>query len=207
MLEFDHVFCMVPPVGDWLTRLSDGGWEPDAGTSHPGQGTANRRILFAGQYLELVWVEDPAEARANPLRLDRRAEWAATGASPFGIGFRGQLTEGQREAFWLYEDLGFPLWVHRDSERRPERPLTFVLDIPPRQRPDGVRPRARLRAVQHRGPAPADIPPYAGPPLLHRPGPHRMELLVDAGGPVAVTDLLSIHVLADPDLESTCTPS
>jgi hypothetical protein len=205
MLEFDHVFCMVPRVGDWLARLSDGGWEPDAGTSHPGQGTANRRLILAGHYLELVWVDDPAEARANPLRLDRRAEWAATGASPFGVGLRGQLTEEQREAFWLYEELGFPLWVHRDNESRPERPLTFVLDVPPRRRPDVVRSRVGLRAVEHRGPAAADVPPYAGPPLLHRPGSHRMELLVDAGRPVGVTDLLSIHVVADPILGSTST--
>jgi hypothetical protein len=203
MLQFDHVFCMVPRVGDWLTRLSDGGWEPDAGTSHPGQGTANRRLILAGHYLELVWVENLAEARANRLRLDRRAESAATGASPFGVGLRGRLNKEQRESFWLYEALGFPLWVHRDNERRPERPLTFVLDLPPRRRPEIARSRVGLRAVEHRGPAPADIPPYAGPPLRHRPGSHRMELLVDSGRPVGVTDLLLIQVLADRSLGST----
>jgi hypothetical protein len=199
MLELDHVFCMMPSDGDWLTRLSETGWEPDAGTSHPGQGTRNRRLLLAGQYVELVWIENPAEARANPLRLDRRAEWADTGASPFGVGLRGRLTDEQCEAFWLYEDLGFPIWVHRDDERRTERPLTFVLDVPPRRRPADAGSRVGLRAVHHQGPAPPDVPPYAGPPLLHRPGPHRMEVLVDAGRPVAVTELLSIVVAADRD--------
>jgi len=205
MLELDHVFCMIPPGGDWLTRLSEGGWEPDAGTSHPGQGTRNRRLILAEQYVELVWIENPGAARANPLRLDRRAEWAATGSSPFGVGLRGRLTDGQREAFWLYEDLGFPVWVHRDNERHPERPLMFVLDVPPRRRPGDVGSRIGLRSVHHRGPAPADVPPYAGPPLLHRSGSHRMEVLVAAGRPVVVTDLLSIVVAAGPGQGSTST--
>jgi hypothetical protein len=204
VLELDHVFCMVPPAGDWLRRLSESGWEPDAGTSHPGQGTRNRRVILAKQYLELVWVEDGADARANPLRLDRRAA-TVTDASPFGVGLRGRLTEEQRADFWSYEDLGFPVWVHRDNERRPERPLVFVLDLPPRRHPDDVGSRVGLRAVHHRGPAPADVPPYAGAPLLHRPGPHRMELLVDTGRPVEVTDLLSIVVAANPGPGSTST--
>jgi len=205
MLELDHVLCMVPPVGDWPRQLSEHGWKLDAGTSHGGQGTRNRRLVWAGQYLELVWIEDLAEARGNPLRLDRRAEWAATGASPFGVGLRGRLTDEQRTAFWLYENLGFPVWVHRDNERRPKRPLVFVLDIPPRRRPGHVGSRAGLRAVHHRGPAPADVPPYAGPPLVHRPGLHRMELVVDAGRPVTVTDLLSILVAAHPSVWTVTT--
>jgi glyoxalase-like protein len=205
MLELDHVFCIVPPAGDWLTRLSEAGWQPDEGTSHPGQGTRNRRLVFSGQYLELVWVENPAEARANPLRLDRRAEWAATGASPFGVGLRGRLTGEQREAFWLYEDLGVPLWIHRDNERCPERPLTFVLDLPERRRRGEVGSCVSLRAVHHRGPAPAEVPPYQGPPLLHHPGAHRLDMVVDAGHPVVVTDLLSILVAAQPRSRSTST--
>src|SRR4051795_11594990 len=99
MLELDHVFCMVPPAGDWARQLSERGWVLDAGTRHEAQGTRNRRLVWAGQYLELVWIEDPAAARANPLRLDRRAEWAATGASPFGVGLRGRLTAEQRADF------------------------------------------------------------------------------------------------------------
>jgi hypothetical protein len=197
MLELDHVFCMVPPDGDWPQRLADGGWELDAGTRHAGQGTRNRRLAWDGQYLELVWVEDRAEAEANPLRLDRRAEWVATGASPFGIGLRGRLTEEQRPAFWLYADLGFPVWVHRDNERRPERPLLFVLDLPSRRHTSAHRPRAALQAVHHQGPAPVAIPPYAGPGLTYGPGPHRMELVVGSGRPVTVTDLLRIEVADD----------
>ena len=111
-------------------------------------------------------MEGRAEAQGNPLRLDRRAEWAATGASPFGIGLRGRLTEEQRPAFWLYTRLGFPVWVHHDNERCPERPLVLVPDLPSRGRASEHRSQAALQAVHHHGPAPAAIPRYAGPPSL-----------------------------------------
>src|SRR3954447_17013990 len=88
MLQLDHVFCFVPPDGDWAGRLTVAGWALDAGTVHEGQGSRNRRLAFAGQFLELVWLHDPELARANPLRLDRRAHGAGSGASPFGFGLR-----------------------------------------------------------------------------------------------------------------------
>ena len=53
-----------------------------------------------------------------------------SGASPVGIGLRGQLTEADAEDYWRYDALGLPIWVHRDNERAPERPLVFVLEIP-----------------------------------------------------------------------------
>jgi hypothetical protein len=150
--------------------------------------------VLTGHYLELAWLEDRAEARANPLRLDRRADWATTGASPFGIGLRGRLAPEQEPAFWLYADLGFPIWVHRDDEQRPARPLVFVLDLPPRRPAVATGPAGALQCVHHVGPAAADVPRYAGPRVVHRPGQHRLELVVDAGRPVEVSDLLAIHI-------------
>ncbi|MGY1730295.1 VOC family protein [Geodermatophilus sp. SYSU D01045] len=194
MLELDHVLCMASPEEAWAERLTAAGWELDAGTAHPGQGTRNRRLLLAGHYLELVWVEDRAEARGNPLRLDRRADWATTGASPFGIGLRGRLPPEQEPAFWPYADLGFPIWVHRDDERHPARPLVFVLDLPLRRRAGTAAAAGALQCVHHVGPAGADVPRYAGPRLVHRRGRHRLELVVDAGRPVQVSDLLAIRI-------------
>src|SRR5215218_9305429 len=193
-LELDHVLCMVDPADAWVQRLTAGRWTMDAGTSHPGQGTRNRRLVWAEQYLELVWIEDRAEARTNPLRLDRRADWAHTGASPFGFGLRGQPAPEQEAAFWLYADLGFRVWVHRDNERRPDRPLVFVLDLPPRRAAGHAGNAESLLRIDHHGPAPADLPPHAGPPVLHRPGQHRLELFVDDGRPVDVAGHLSIRV-------------
>ena len=69
LLELDHVFCMVSEPGQAARRLDEDGWMLDAGQTHHGQGTRNRRLAWAEQFLELVWVIDAAEAGANPLRL------------------------------------------------------------------------------------------------------------------------------------------
>ena len=69
LLELDHVFCMVSEPGQAARRLDEDGWMLDAGQTHHGQGTRNRRLAWAEQFSELVWVIDAAEAGANPLRL------------------------------------------------------------------------------------------------------------------------------------------
>ncbi|MGE5084702.1 MAG: hypothetical protein ACM3MG_00270 [Bacillota bacterium] len=52
---------------------------------HLGQGTANRAIIFKENYLEFIFMDLLGDAKKNPLRLDKRAEWNNTCASPFGI--------------------------------------------------------------------------------------------------------------------------
>jgi hypothetical protein len=118
VLELDHVFCMVTELRQAVRRLEDDGWVLDAGQVHRGQGTRNRRLVWHDHFFELLWVTDVAEARANPLRLDRRADWSATGASPFGLAFRGRLDAAQHDEFWLYDALGLNIWVHIDNEHR-----------------------------------------------------------------------------------------
>jgi hypothetical protein len=199
MLQLDHVFCFVPPDGDWAGRLTAAGWALDAGTVHEGQGSRNRRLAFAGQFLELVWLHDPEVARNNPLRLDRRAEWVASGASPFGFGLRGRLPPGEQEQFWSYDLLGLRIWVHRDNERAPERPMVFVLELDPAEL---ERTRSRVAAtphlvgVRHTGPAPAPLPPFDGPPVDHAAGAHHVALVVDRGAEMQVTERLSIVTMA-----------
>jgi hypothetical protein len=178
---------MVAPDGDWAERLARAGWSLDEGTAHAGQGTRNRRVRWADSYLELVWVEHRAEAEANRVRLDRRADWHTTGASPFGFGFRGELPDGDRPDYWLYEDLGIPIWIHRDNELVPERPLVFVLPVFQRREGEGV-----LRSVRLTGPSPARLPAYAGPPVAYRRGPHRLELDAGDGPALRVSELLAL---------------
>jgi Glyoxalase-like domain len=63
--ELDHVSICVAagaPEADELIRF---GLIEGAANRHPGQGTANRRFFFAGAFLELLWVDDPAEAAAG----------------------------------------------------------------------------------------------------------------------------------------------
>ena len=92
-------------------------------------------------------MADAAEA-PPPLRLDRRADWRSTGASPFGFGLRGQLPGEQEPVFWRYDDLGFPVWIHRDNEKRPERPLVFVVDLPAGRGGQELRPSERLLVIR-----------------------------------------------------------
>ncbi|MDT2006714.1 VOC family protein [Rhodococcus opacus] len=208
MLELDHIFCMVDPDDDWDERLTAAGVMLDAGRSHPGQGTRNRRIVWPEQYLELLWVEDWSEAAANPLRLDRRSDWVASGASPFGFGFRGQIPVEQRDEFWLYDRLPMRVWVHRDNERFPARPMLFVLDVDPADK-DRHRGRHRLPEVPstHSGPlrevrvwdrATTDLPAYSGPPVRQHVARSRIELLLGNSDiqnerTVEVTPLLCLH--------------
>ncbi len=203
MLELDHAFCMVPPHGDWAARLAAAGWVLDEGSAHRGQGTRNRRLAWSEQYLELLWVEGRAEAERNPLGLHRRADWAHSGASPFGFGFRGRLSESQRTDYWLYEGLPIRVWIHSTNESAPERPLVFVLEVTeddvaapipraPAQQRRTHRPSHAMTALHHTGPATAALPPYLGPPVHYASGAHRLEVVVGTGVSTAVTELLFI---------------
>jgi glyoxalase-like protein len=72
-------------------RLTALGLVEGSPNTHPGQGTACRRFFFANAYLELLFVVDEAEARAEPARATRLFErWSRrrSGASPFGIVLR-----------------------------------------------------------------------------------------------------------------------
>jgi Glyoxalase-like domain len=186
VLELDHVFCLVTDPDQAARRLEDDGWVLDAGRAHPGQGTRNRRLVWSEQYFELLWVTDAAEARDNPLRLDRRADWMITGASPFGLAFRGRIDP--HEEFWLYDALGPRIWIHRDNERFPERPMVFVFEADDlesarrRLRAGGHRRPGELRELGVRGPSAPSLPQFAGPSIVYQPGSHRLELVVDGAG-------------------------
>jgi Glyoxalase-like domain len=205
VLELDHVFCFVPDPAEAVRRLEDDGWVLDAGQAHRGQGTRNRRLVWREQFFELLWVTDAAEARANPLRLDRRADWAGTGASPLGLGFRGQLEPVHSDRFWLYDALGPRIWIHRDNERLPERPLVFVLEVGEEQMQQRRRLLSESEAVAHRrsgelrevrvrGPSPPTLPLFEGPPIVHERGPHGLELVVgDEGSTLSVSEGLTIR--------------
>lgn len=202
MLELDHIFCMVTDPEQAAQRLEDDGWVLDGGQAHRGQGTRNRRLAWPGQFFELLWVVDAPEARANALRLDRRADWHATGASPFGLAFRGEIDPA--DEFWLYDALGPRIWIHRDNERAPERPLVLVLEASTRQLRQRRSARTsetvahrrpgELREVRVRGPSAPSLPAFAGPPVVYAQGPHLLELVVDDEGSAwPVSDVLVIR--------------
>jgi hypothetical protein len=127
----DHVFCFCESSGSReVEALRQAGFTLTSGRRHAGQGTANRSLYFHESYLELIFLESLIDARKNPLRLDRRANWRQNGLSPFGLGLRGQLSEKDRARFWEYRPPYMPegvILIHESNEKRPEQPLIFVL--------------------------------------------------------------------------------
>jgi hypothetical protein len=164
-----------------------------------------RCLVWPGQFFELLWLTDAAEASANPLRLDSRADWASTGASPFGVAFRGQIEPARRDDFWLYDTLGPRIWIHRDDERFPQRPLVLALEADEEQMEQRRQRGAIAGTVAHRqpgelhelrlhGPSKPSLPAFAGPQIVYEPGPHLLELVIGAADcVVSVSDCLLIR--------------
>jgi hypothetical protein len=205
VLELDHVFTVVTDSEKVARRLADDGWTLDAGQVHRGQGTRNRRLILRDCFLEVMWVTDVMEASVNPLHLDRRAASALTNASPSGLGFRGQMDEEKRDQYWLYDALGPRIWIHRDNETHPERPMVFVVEADQEQMQErrmqlrGVtaaagQPYSELRQIRLSGPSPPSLPPFAGPPVQHALGRHTLELVFDPlGSARSITEWLIIR--------------
>ena len=108
----DHVFvCCAEdaPQAEALVRL---GFDEGPPNRHPGQGTACRRFVFTNAYLELIWVEDPDEARSEAVRPTRLWDrWSRRGAGvcPFGIILRPAAgSAGEAPA-------PFPAWRYAPS--------------------------------------------------------------------------------------------
>ena len=129
MPRLDHLFVCTQPDPPEAQALRDLGFRVEFSREHPGQGTANRLLLFPDEYLELLYLADRTEAETNMVRLDRRIDWRETGASPFGIAMRGPRGEGP----WVRYTLpGFPsgLWIDGRTLDDPRLPLVFVFDNP-----------------------------------------------------------------------------
>jgi hypothetical protein len=158
----DHVFvCCSAGAAEEARRLEDLGLVEGPPNTHPGQGTASRRFLFANAYLELFWVTDEEEARgalARPTRLwERWSGRARPDVSPFAVVSRPGRDEdvGPPYASWPYRPpyLPAPLAIDVAEDTPLHEPAFFHLAFaraerfladPPRH-PLGVR---RLTAVE-----------------------------------------------------------
>jgi hypothetical protein len=105
-MDIDHIFLRArrnAPEGDALRAF---GLTEGSGNRHPGQGTANRRFFFHNAFIELLWIEDEAEANGAataPTGLADRLRMDAAGASPFGVCFRPSHAD---------DTAPFPLWQY-----------------------------------------------------------------------------------------------
>jgi len=122
----DHIFICTAPGAPAAARLIDLGLQ---------EGSSNRRFFFRNAMLELIWVENPAEAQsepARPLRLWER--WSGDRASPVPPfptwEYRPATTPdlllhiasgtGMTEPFWAFMPAG------RRLDFSPDLPLAFL---------------------------------------------------------------------------------
>jgi hypothetical protein len=129
--------------------------------THVGQGTTNRCFFFHNAMLELLWVDEPAEAQSDLIRPTRLWErWQGRNPSdigadrccPFGICVRSAYRSSGTVAFssWAYKPPYLPeavsIAIATNSDRLTE-PMLF--QIPFGQRPDRV-PAERAQPLEHR---------------------------------------------------------
>ncbi len=91
-MDLCHLFMLIESDGPEPAALAALGLAESFRRDHPGQGTANLCYCFDNAYLELLWVTDAAALEAPRIRRTRfqeRAAWRRNGASPFGVGLRG----------------------------------------------------------------------------------------------------------------------
>ncbi|MEM7772838.1 MAG: VOC family protein [Cyanobacteria bacterium P01_A01_bin.37] len=131
-LKLDHVSILVVPGAKVADRLLESGFQEGPRNTHPGQGTANRRVYFANGMVEFLWVQDADEARTGSgrdLRFPERSQDPS--ASPFGAIFvpgTDQVNPEMPFPGWHYQPDYFPppkgFHVGANSENLME-PLCF----------------------------------------------------------------------------------
>jgi hypothetical protein len=148
-VEIDHVLWFVPELAAVAPALT--GFTLDPGRRHVGQGTVNRRVMFARNYLELLWIDEPAEVAARGLGFEPRCAWAP-GACPFGVVLRGEVPASARAAFTRYAvpgAAGMSLLLLTATLAAPRLPFVAVFEARPAdlaaQHPAARLPPAALR--------------------------------------------------------------
>ena len=132
--ELDHMFVTVRPGAPEMANLVAAGFQEGQRNRHAGQGTASTGVFFENAYVELLWLEDRAEAQSARICRTRLAQRADPGqrASPFGFGLRSALGAAQPAPFatWDYRPpyvpAGTAIPTARNSENVAE-PLLFLL--------------------------------------------------------------------------------
>jgi len=105
MLTLDHIFILVSPGAPEADALVNMGLIEGTSNDHPGQGTSNRRFFFPNTTIELLFINDIAEAvngAGKQLKLMERA--IDVEGSPFGLVTR-----------WLADEPipNFPHWTYQ----------------------------------------------------------------------------------------------
>ncbi len=152
--EFDHLFVCTDIGAHEAARLGSFGLVEGSSSTHPGQGTANRRFFFHNAMLELLWVHNAEEAKSEPIRLTRLWErWTnrKDGACPFGVCLRSATDCDDTVVFssWAYRPPYLPetmsIAVGTNSDVLTE-PMLF--QVPFGNRPDRY-PTEKAQPLEH----------------------------------------------------------
>ena len=155
--EVDHVFVAASEGAPEATDLVKAGFVEGPANVHPGQGTACRRFFFENAYLELVWLENRAEASSRVAARTGLRERAAveSESSHVGVCLRARdLAARLPVKTWSYsppyvpEGMAIPIGA---NSSRLDEPLLFFLPVgvEPRKseevHPNGARRISRVR--------------------------------------------------------------
>lgn len=205
-MQLDHIFIRVRPGAPEAAALAAFGLCEGTGNRHQGQGTANRRFFFTNAFLELLWLDDAAEAQSAAARPTLLFERLSGAGSPFGLCFRptpGDAAPGAAPlcaaspgaaaplpfASWRYQPDYLPPGVTCDIALAPlTEPMCFHLA--PGGRPDAL-PPARAQPLAHRVPLreitavkvvqPRGLPSLALPVCFEAGDADLLELTFDGG--------------------------
>jgi len=134
----DHVFVCTAPHAPAAELMISAGLVEGTPNRHPGQGTACRRFFFSNAMLELLWLENEADARSDQTRATRLWERLSAGpsASPFGVilrpapgfepacpwpswSYHPQAMPGLELEVAADTDLHEPMWCYLNSRTGP----------------------------------------------------------------------------------------
>jgi hypothetical protein len=197
----DHIFMFIEADGPEIDGMASLGLVETYRRTHPGQGTQNVCYCFDNLFLELLWVNDPSEARSEAIKrsgLYERSLWRNNGTCPFGISWRrsqgGPATEIPTWEFkppYLPKGITIPVAIDSDDVRQP------MMFESPGAAPPLEWPMEKRGPLQHRAgwgavtdirlAMPPDAPPShalraiarsEGPPVRVESGAYRLHLRV-----------------------------
>ncbi|NER04767.1 MAG: VOC family protein [Okeania sp. SIO3C4] len=135
-LEVDHIFRIVDDDADAINKISLLGFSPSEIGEHTEQGTSSRFIFFEKNYLELIYLRSREESQNNFLKFHQRVDnFSNKSGSPYGIGFRGKLSEIEKNDFELYQPKynlsgkSFTIYMHGSYFTNPEMPGIFFMEV------------------------------------------------------------------------------
>lgn len=146
-LILDHIFILTDPGASGAQSLVDIGLVEGSGNVHAGQGSANRRFFLPGFTIELLFINDSAEAQNGAGRkLGLLQRYTRKSASPFGLVVRTSATDALPDfPNWSYypDYFGADLCFYvADNSANLNEPLCICMPPALAQRPLAARDNA-----------------------------------------------------------------